>query len=283
MTPPATTLRRFDPGRAGEVAALCVLAVIVLAAVFAPYVAPHDPLEQDLMNILQPPFATAAHPLGTDFLGRDILSRIIYGAQPPLLVGAFSVLLALVIGVPLGILSGWRDGWVDTAVGRLADIQMSIPGLVLALLVLAMLGKYLFLVVLIIALESWPLHYRVVRAYVQTVRGNGYIEAAKLAGVGPVGITVRHLLPGVVPLLAVTATANVATAVLAEAALSYLGMGVVPPTPDWGSMVAEGQTQLSGAWWISVMPGLALIALLLSVQLIGNRISSGQSLGGRDR
>jgi len=279
---PKSTMRRRDLGKVGEWAAIAMLSALVIGAVFAPFVAPYDPLAQDLTNIMQPPFASMAHPLGTDFLGRDMLSRIIYGAQPPMVVGAFAVLLALVIGVPLGIMSGWRGGWPDMAIGRLADIQMSIPGLVLALLVLAMLGKHLSLVVLIIALESWPLHYRVVRAYVQSVRGNGYVEAASLAGVGPVGITFRHLLPGVVPLLAVTATANVATAVLAEAALSYLGMGVVPPTADWGSMVAEGQTQLSGAWWISVLPGFALIALLLSVQVIGNAISARQSLGGRD-
>ena len=282
MNLPKSTMRRRDLGKVGEWAAIAMLSALVIGAVFAPFVAPYDPLAQDLTNIMQPPFASMAHPLGTDFLGRDMLSRIIYGAQPPMVVGAFAVLLALVIGVPLGIMSGWRGGWPDMAIGRLADIQMSIPGLVLALLVLAMLGKHLSLVVLIIALESWPLHYRVVRAYVQSVRGNGYVEAASLAGVGPVGITFRHLLPGVVPLLAVTATANVATAVLAEAALSYLGMGVVPPTADWGSMVAEGQTQLSGAWWISVLPGFALIALLLSVQVIGNAISARQSLGGRD-
>lgn len=266
-----------------QMLALGVVAALLLAAMFASVVAPYDPLAQDLMNIMQPPFQSAQHPLGTDFLGRDILSRIIHGGQPPLLVGAFAVLLALAIGIPLGILSGWREGWLDTVIGRIADIQMSIPGLVLALLVLAMLGKHLSLVVLIIALESWPLHYRVVRSYVQTVRGNGYIEAAKLAGVGPVGITIRHLIPGVVPLLAVTATANVATAVLVEAALSYLGMGVVPPTADWGSMVAEGQTQLSGAWWIAIMPGLALVMLLLSVQVIGDAISARRSLGGRDQ
>lgn len=250
-----------------------MLGALVLAAVLAPWVAPHDPLHQDLMNFMVPPFRDWAHPLGTDFLGRDILSRVIWGARPPILVGTFSVLLALAIGVPLGILSGWREGWTDNVVGRIADVQMSIPGLVLALLILAMLGKNLALVTLVIALESWPLHYRVVRAYVQTARSNAYIEAARLAGVGPFGIMRRHYIPGVMPLLAVTATANLATAVLAQSALSYLGMGIAPPTPDLGLMVAEGQTQLAGAWWIAVMPGLALIALLLSVQVIGNALS----------
>lgn len=257
----------------GLALAVALLAGLVLAAAFAPWVAPHDPLRQDLMNFMTPPFASAEHPLGTDFLGRDILSRVIWGARPPILVGTFSVLLALAIGVPLGILSGWRDGLTDTVIGRVADVQMSIPGLVLALLVLAMLGKNLALVTLIIALESWPLHYRVVRAYVQTARNNAYIEAARLAGVGPLGIMWRHYLPGVMPLLAVTATANLATAVLAQSALSYLGMGLTPPTPDLGLMVAEGQTQLAGAWWIAVMPGLALIALLMSVQVIGNALA----------
>lgn len=261
--------------------AALLLTLLVLAAVLAPWVAPHDPLRQDLANFMLPPFQSLSHPLGTDFLGRDIFSRVIWGARPPLLVGTFSVLLALLIGVPLGLLSGWRDGLGDTLIGRLADVQMSIPGLVLALLVLAMLGKNLALVTLIIALESWPLHYRVVRSYVQTARNNAYIEAARLAGVGPVGIMVRHYLPGVMPLLAVTATANLATAVLAQSALSYLGMGIVPPTPDLGLMVAEGQTQLAGAWWIAVMPGLALIALLMSVQVIGNALAvAGRRDGG---
>ncbi len=264
----------------GLVLAVVLLGLLVLAALLAPWVAPHDPLRQDLMNFMLPPFQSMAHPLGTDFLGRDILSRVIWGARPPILVGTFSVLLALAIGVPLGIISGWRSGPLDMVIGRLADVQMSIPGLVLALLVLAMLGKNLALVTLIIALESWPLHYRVVRSYVQTARNNAYIEAARLAGVGPVGIMLRHYLPGVMSLLAVTATANLATAVLAQSALSYLGMGIAPPTPDLGLMVAEGQTQLAGAWWIAVMPGLALIVLLMSVQVIGNALAVARARDG---
>lgn len=258
-------------------AAVGFVSIVVVSSVLAPILMPGDPLRQDLAKFMLPPFSDPAHLLGTDFLGRDILTRIVYGARPPLLIGLMSVAVALLIGVPLGLISGLKDGFLDNVIGRISDIQMSIPGIVMALLILALLGKSLVLLSIVIALESWPLHYRVVRSYVQSARNNGYIEAARLSGLTNFRIVIRHFLPGVMPLLAVTATANFAIAVLAEAALSFLGMGVPPPTPDWGVMVSEGQTQLADAWWISIMPGIALSLLLLSMQVIGNHVASWQS------
>lgn len=262
---------------ATEAAAPIVLALIVLLVCAAPLIAPYDPYEQDLLNLLEGP--SAAHWFGTDLLGRDVLSRVFWGGWPPLTVGLCSMLIALVMGTAAGIVAGFRQGPVDSVIGRIADIQMSIPGLVLALLVLALFGSAVTNLIFVIAIESWPLHFRVVRAHVRSVRGHAYIEAAQLAGQSLPRILWRHVLPSTVPLLAVTATVNFSHAVLAEAGLSFLGIGIQPPTADWGMMVSEGQTQLSAAWWISIFPGLALLVVLLSAQLMGDGLSRRMSVG----
>lgn len=249
-----------------------VFILMVGAIVAAPLVAPRDPNEQDLIRLLEGP--SLEFPMGTDLLGRDLLSRVIWGGGPPLLVGMLAVLLALAIGVTAGVLAGYREGFLDGLISRVADIQMSIPGLALALLVLVMLGSSVTNLVLVIAIESWPLHFRVVRSHVQTVRRHGYIEAAGLAGLTRWQIIRRHVVPSALPILAVTATVNFSHAVLAEAGLSFLGIGIQPPRADWGVMVAEGQSQLGDAWWISVFPGLALLAMLWSVQMIGDHLAA---------
>lgn len=266
-------------GRLTTVVATAVFAAIVLAVILAPILSPYDPNQQDLTAILQAP--SSKHLLGTDVLGRDILSRVLWGGGPPLLVGTLSVLIALVVGVSLGLVAGYSGRMVDGVLSRLADIQMSIPGLVLALLVLALLGSSINNVILVIAIESWPLHFRISRSQVQMVRGEAYLEAARLAGLGRIELIGRHILPSTLPLLSVTGTFNFATAVLTEAALSFLGLGVQPPRADWGLMISDGQAQLSAAWWISVFPGISLLLLLLSVQVIGDwlaaRFSSASS------
>ncbi|MAC80068.1 MAG: peptide ABC transporter permease [Rhodobacteraceae bacterium] len=259
-----------------DLVAPLILGLIVLAVIGAPLVAPYDPYAQDLMHMLEGP--SAAHPFGTDILGRDVLSRVIWGGWPPLVVGVGSVIIATAFGTLCGIVAGFRGGVFDSVVSRIADIQMSIPGLVLALLVLALFGSAITNLIFIIAIESWPLHFRVVRSHVRSVRGLAYVEAAALAGQGAAKILRRHVLPSTMPLLAVTATVNFSTAVLAEAGLSFLGLGIQPPTADWGMMVSEGQTQLGAAWWMSVFPGLALLVVLLCAQTIGDTLSRRTSV-----
>ncbi len=255
-----------------------ILLIIVVGVAFAPLLAPYDPLQQNILNMLQPP--SSDHLFGTDMLGRDILSRVLWGGMPPLAVGVTATFLAMGFGVCAGIIAGYFGGVPDSLLSRLADIQMSIPGLVLALLVLALFGSSLINLIVVIAIESWPLHFRVVRAHVQSVRQMAYLEAARLALVPTPFLLWRHVLPGAAPLLAVTVSINFATGVLAQAGLSFLGIGVQPPTADWGMMVAEGQTQLSAAWWISAFPGAALLLLLLATQMLGDSLAKRSSIHG---
>lgn len=272
---PARRKRRWPPF--AVLAAALVLALMLGLALAAPWL-PVNPTRQDLLAMLLAP--DASHPFGTDVLGRDVLARVIWGGRPPLFVGFAAVAVALVLGVMAGLWAGYRQGLADAVLSRLADIQLSIPGLILALLILVLLGPSLFNLVLVIALESWPLHFRVVRSHVMGVRHHAYVEAARLAGLAEVQIIWRHIIPSALPLLAVTATANFSQALLAEAGLSFLGIGVQPPTADWGMMVAEGQSQLAAAWWISVFPGLALVAVLLAAQILGDHLSDRFSLRG---
>ncbi|MBM9468565.1 ABC transporter permease [Nakamurella leprariae] len=255
----------------GAMIAGAVFLIIVLGTVLAPLIAPYEPNQQNLRDMLEPPSGT--HWFGTDVLGYDIFTRVLHGGGPPLLVGVSAVLVAMIIGVIAGIAAGSRGGWLDNLLGRIADIQMSIPGLILALLVLVLFGTNLQNVIIVIAIESWPLHFRVVRSHVQSVSQHTYVEASRLAGMGWRRTMIRHIAPSALPLLAVTGTVNFAGAVLTEASLSYLGMGVQPPTADWGVMISDGQTQLGAAWWISVFPGSALLALLLSTQVIGDYLA----------
>lgn len=257
--------------------AIAVIIGIVLTTVAAPLLG-MDPYGQDLVRMLVGP--SRENPFGTDLLGRDIFARVIWGGGPPLLVGFSAVLAAMLVGVTVGLWAGFRQGLVDAFFSRLADIQLSIPGLILALLILVLLGSSIFNLIIVIALESWPLHFRVVRSHVMAVRNLSFIEAARLAGVSERQIILRHIAPGAIPLLAVTGTANFSQAVLAEAGLSFLGIGVQPPTPDWGMMVAEGQSQLGAAWWVSIFPGAALVIVLLCAQIIGDWLADRFSVRG---
>jgi peptide/nickel transport system permease protein len=190
------------------------------------------------------------------------------------------VVAAMLLGTALGLVAGYRQGGVDAVLSRLADIQMSIPGLVLALLILVLFGASITNLIIVIALESWTLHFRVVRSQVMTVRNLAFVEAARLAGISEPAIVVRHILPSALPILAVTGTANFSQALLMEAALSFLGIGVQPPTPDWGTMISEGQAQLASGWWVAMFPGLALVVVLLSAQIIGDWLADRFSVRG---
>ncbi|MCI2423347.1 ABC transporter permease [Saccharopolyspora sp. K220] len=268
QTPQQQTRRRPVGGIVGAV----LLGLIVCATVLAPLLAPHDPLAQDLLHTNAAP-GEHGYLLGTDQLGRDMLSRFLHGARTPLLVGVLAVLCGGVFGTALGLISGFARGWWDQLLARLADIQLALPSILLALMVLSFGGRSTAVLVLVIALTGWPAYFRLVRSRVLALRQLPYVEASLLGGLPTWRILLRDLLPGVRGLVAVTATLDLSRAVLMEAGLSYLGLGAQPPNPDWGLMVAEGQGQLLSAWWIAVLPGIGLVLLVLGANLLGERLS----------
>lgn len=281
VAPAGTERMRANPLPARGYIGLAMIGVCLVIAVLAPWLAPFDPNKSDLMAILTPPSLTSGHLLGADDLGRDILSRILYGARPVMLVGAIATVLSLVLGATLGIVAGAGPGWLDQFLSRLADVQMTIPGLVLALLALSLFGTRLENLILILAIEAWPLHFRVARGYMQNVRTQGYMEAAWLAGVPAWRSIWRHAVPGLIPLLSVTASISAAAIIMTEAGLSFIGLGVQPPTADWGLMISQGKVQLGSAWWLSIMPAVALGVLLVGVQLLGDALSQKFMVGTR--
>ena len=271
------------------IAAGLVAAIMVLGAVFAPWVAPHQPFDLaslDLNDSLLPPAWSAdgrlAYPLGTDDQGRDVLSTILYGSRISLAVGVASVLLALVLGVGLGLLSGYVGGRLDAFIMRVADVQLSFPAILIALLIdgaaRAMLPRdahsdTLSLMVLVgsIGLANWVQYARTVRGSTLVEKNREYVQAARVIGVSPLRIMATHVLPNALGPVLVIATINVATAIITEATLSFLGVGVPPTSPSLGTMINSGNNFLySGEWWLVVFPGLALVLLCMSVNLLGD-------------
>ncbi|ONK15936.1 ABC transporter permease [Streptomyces sp. MP131-18] len=259
-----------------------VLGAIVLVTLLAPLIAPHDPLAQDLAHTNAAP-GEHGYLLGTDQLGRDLLSRLLYGARTPLLVGVLAVLCGGLFGTALGLLAGFTRGWPDQVLSRLTDIQLALPSILLALLVLSFGGQSTAVLVLVIALTGWPAYFRLVRARVLALRTSEYVEASLTQGIPAWRVAVRDLLPGVRGLVAVTATLDLSRAVLMEAGLSYLGLGAQAPEADWGLMVSEGQGQLLSSWWIAVLPGLGLVFLVISANLLGDHLAHRrEDHGGRE-
>jgi len=269
---------RFLRSRAA-VFGLAVVGTIVVVAVFAPLLAPHDFSDQQLPKVLLPPFwqarADPAYPLGTDHLGRDLLSRIIFGARTSLLVGGGGVLIAGTIGISLGLLAGYFGRAVDDVIMRLVDVQLSFPPIFLVIAIMAVIGQSLLNVVLVLGLVTWVQYARVVRGATLSVKEKDFVEGARAAGAGHARILVRHILPNILPPVVVIATVNVSTLILAEAALSFLGLGVQPPTPAWGTMLAEGREVFRIAWWTAVFPGLAIVITVLGVNLLGDGLDAG--------
>jgi peptide/nickel transport system permease protein len=248
--------------------------LVVLVAVFAPLLAPHNYQEQQLPKLLLPPFwdprADPAYPLGTDHLGRDLLSRIVFGARTSLLVGAGGVAIAGAIGIALGLVAGYFGGLADDAIMRLVDVQLSFPPIFLVIAIMAVVGQSLLNLVLVLGLATWVQYARVVRGSTLSVRDKEFVEGARAAGAGHSRILLRHVLPNILPPVVVIATVNVSTLILAEAALSFLGLGVQPPTPAWGTMLAEGREVFRIAWWNAVFPGLAILFTVMGVNLLGD-------------
>ena len=252
-----------------------LIALYVVVALCAPLIAPFDPNHADLAARLSGPFASRHghfHLLGTDALGRDVLSRIIYGSRVSLAVAAATVVVSGVFGVALGVTAGWRRGWLAAVIMRIADIALSVPFFLLAILVVAVLGPSLVNVVICLALVRWPRYTRIAYANVLETRERGFVQGAIAVGAPGRWIVMRHILPEVVPLAVVVGTLELGLMVVFEASLSFIGLGVQPPTASWGSMLSDGQQYVASAWWLATFPGFALFGLVLAVNLLGDAV-----------
>jgi len=247
------------------------LVALVLAAVLAPWIAPYDPFEMRLQNTFAPPFSEG-HVFGTDNFGRDILSRLMYGARISLFIGFVVVSIAATIGTTLGLLAGYLGGWVDNLVMRLVEVFYAFPFLVLAIAVIAVFGPSIFNVMWVLGLVSWPLYARLVRAQVLLLRETEYVEAARAGGIGSRRIMFRHILPNTLTPILVAITFGIPEAILASAALGFLGLGVQPPTPEWGVMISEGKDLIRRAPNLITWPGVAIMLVVLSFNFVGDAL-----------
>ncbi|MBR1140525.1 MAG: ABC transporter permease [Bradyrhizobiaceae bacterium] len=254
--------------RKGAMVGLGLIAAFILLAVAAPLVAPYDPLKTSWTLVRKAP--SAAHWFGTDDLGRDVLARVLYGARASLLAGAISVVIALSIGVPIGMIAGYRGGFVDALISRITDAMLACPFLILAIALAAFLGPSLGNAMIAIGISATPIFVRLTRGEVLNVKVEEYVEAARSVGDTDLQIAVRHILPNIMPALLVQATLSVAAAIIAEAALSFLGLGQQPPAPSWGSMLNAAQRFLTNAPWMAIWPGLAIFLVVLSLNLLGD-------------
>ena len=266
----AEELWKDKPGLIGFV----LIVTIVLAAILAPLIAPYDPATQAVVGRLKPPVWMAkgdwAHLLGTDQLGRDILSRLIYGARTSLIVGILVVAFAGTFGGTIGLLAGFRGGRTDTILMRLVDIQVAFPGLLLILLIVAVIGPSMVTMIVVLALTNWMIYARVVRGIVLSVRQMPYVEAAEMIGCQQSRVIFRHILPNLTSPLLTLGILEFTNIVLAEAALSFLGLGVQPPATSWGLDVSTGKDYIFVAWWLVTFPGLCISVTVLSINLFAN-------------
>ncbi|MBI2161126.1 MAG: ABC transporter permease [Candidatus Rokubacteria bacterium] len=253
---------------------LVVVAVVFGAAFGAPWLTAYDPTEQDITNRLKPPGSPdrsgRLHLLGTDHLGRDLLARVIFGARPALMVGFAAVAISGILGMVVGLLSGYFGGRTDDVFMRLADIQLAFPFILLAIAVIGVLGPSLPVIIVVIGVSSWVVYARVVRGSVLSLREREFVQAAQALGSGDGRILVRHVLPNALTPWLVVATLDMARVIVIESALSFLGLGVQPPTPTWGGMLADGRVYISTAWWLATFPGLAILMTVLGINLFGD-------------
>lgn len=249
---------------------LILLAMVVIAAVFAPWISPHDPIQQNIAYRLDPP--SAQYWLGTDSYGRDVLSRLIYGARISLLVGFLAVLIAMVVGSSLGILAGYLGGWVDQLVMGLVDVLLSFPTLLLGLMVAAMLGASLENLIVAIAITEIAPFVRVARAPTIALKQRDFIEAGRALGYGPIRLMAVHILPNMISEVIVLGSMWMATAIRTEASLSFIGLGVPPPVATWGGMIRDGFDNILDSWWLIVFPCLAILLTVLALNLLGDAL-----------
>lgn len=256
--------------------ALAVILAFAALALFAPLLAPWPAQglgDPNVIDKLKPP--SAAHWLGTDHLGRDMLSRVIYGTRVSMTSGILIVAFSLLIGLPVGVLAGYFGGWADEALMRTTDVFLAFPALLLAVLMAAALGPGLLNSIIAVSVTWWPWYARMARAEVLVLRGQPYVESARLMGVSHPRILIRHILPGAARPLLVQAALDVGPALLTAAALSFLGLGVLPPTADWGQMVDGGRKFFPDRWWVSAAPGLAIFVLALAFSVLGDALRDG--------
>jgi len=250
-----------------------LLVVMVIPAITAPVLAPHDPLAVNPVERLKPPaFAGGSwtYPLGTDTLGRDVLSRMIYGARISFFVSLSALSVALVIGATTGLVAGYFGAWVDHLLMRLVDIKIALPDILVALVLVSIVGPSVFIALVIVVFFIWSTFARVTRAQVLVLRELDFVALAKIAGAGRAWIIRRHILPNVMNTLIVVASLTIGVVILLEATLSFLGVGIPRPTPAWGVMVADGRDHLSRAWWLSTFPGLAIVLVVLAFNFLGD-------------
>ena len=253
---------------------ILVLIIFVISGLGANWIAPHNPERGDIRARNVPPAwmegGSTKYLLGSDHLGRDVLSRVIFGARISLAVVVVTLALGGIVGVSAGLVAGFYGGWRDEVIMRIVDIKLAIPTILLALVLILALGQSFLIIVVILAIAVWPRFARNIRGEVLQLKTMDYVALAKVAGASTTRILIMHILPGVVNTLIILATLEVGIVILLESTLSFLGAGVPPPTPAWGSMVADGRDRLAVAWWISTMPGLAIMAVVLSMNLFGD-------------
>lgn len=253
---------------------ILIIAVVTVMAVLAPLLAPHDPIAQTLKDKLLPPFwlegGEARYPLGTDAFGRDILSRLIYGARVSLIVALLALTVGGGIGLMIGIVAGYLGGIVETVLMRLVDAAFTFPAILFALLLAVTMGQGLGTLVLAISLLLWASFARIIRGEVLALKQRDFVALAKVRGCSTPRIMATHILPNVLNTFMVLVTLNIGVVIIAEASLSFLGAGIPPPTPTWGLMVSEGRGRIADAWWVALIPGLAITLLVLSVNLFGD-------------
>src|SRR5438309_6471783 len=268
--PPSRVRRTCGLAIAGAV----FVALMIVTALAAPLIAPHDPVRQSLRGRLAAPTLSGAdgraHLLGTDHLGRDVFSRVSYGARVSLLVGFAAVIVGGIVGATLGLLAGFRGGWADSMIMTLADAQLAFPFILLAIGIIAVLGPSFPTLIVVIGLSGWVTYARVLRSQVMVLRSREFVDAIHALGGSVARVIARHVLPNVLSSLVVIATLELARAIVLEATLSFLGLGVQPPTPSWGGMVHEGREYLDSAWWISTAPGIVLMLTSIVVSRTGD-------------
>lgn len=252
---------------------LVVISLLIVIAIFAPVLAPypdHGEGRTQVATRMQPP--SGEFLFGTDRLGRDVLSRVMYGARPALVASLVVVLLAVAIGAPLGALAGLLGGWVDELVMRVSDLFLAFPSLLLAMTIVALMGPSLMNAVIALAVSWWPWYARLVRGVAQSLREQAFVEAARAMGAGTPAITFRHILPNAISPILVQASLDVGTVILATTGLAFLGLGSQPPAADWGLMIEDGRAQLRNGWWASTFPGLAIFLTVLAFNLVGDAL-----------
>ena len=252
----------------GAIAGAAVIAVIVLLALLAPTIAPHDPIDQDSQAIRAAP--SRDHPFGADNFGRDVYSRVLYGGRKSLPVGVVAVFIGAVIGVTAGLAAGYYGRWVDPLIMRMVDLMLAFPGILLALAIVAILGTSLTNLMIAVGISFIPEYTRIVRGSVLSAREAEYVTAAHVSGAPARIVMVRHILPNILPPILVLTTLEFATAVILGSTLSFLGLGIQPPIPEWGNMLSDGRTMMRHYWWVSFFPGMAIMLTVLSINLLGD-------------